>query len=363
METLLIIILWLHDSIECFEYLKKGASQVFEKLLGAYSSVGLLANGGMFALRDPNGLRPLVLGKKITNSKESFMVCSESMSLDFVGYEYVRDILPGELVFISKDGEIFSYQYEKIERRNCMFEWVYFSAAESSIEEKSVYNVRLNLGKMLSHKLRDLITSGEISPDYVCPVPDTARTSSISLAENLGLPYREGLIKNRYVQRSFILNSQTKREEALELKLSPVRSQIEGKSILLVDDSLVRGTTSKKIISLLKKNGAKDVTLALACPPIRYGCYYGVDFPNENELMANGKTVDEIAKYVGANRVIYLEESDLIESIGSSELCMACVNNKYPTAIEDAHEFKNKREDERESNINVKTDNLTEGVK
>ncbi|MCP4914045.1 MAG: amidophosphoribosyltransferase [Oligoflexia bacterium] len=337
------------SSSECFNYLTVGAKKIFNEALGSFSLVGLLANGGLFAMRDPNGLKPLVLGKKIDEAgNESFMFCSETIALDFTGYEYVRDVNPGELVFIDNEGTLRSYQFENSKRKNCMFEWVYFSAAESTIENRSVYNVRLNLGNMLAKKLRPLITNGEISPDYVCPVPDTSRTSSISLAENLGLPYREGLIKNRYVQRSFILNSQTKREKALELKLSPVRSQIEGKSILLVDDSLVRGTTSKKIIQLLKKNGAKDVTLAIACPPLRYGCYYGIDFPSREELMANGRSVEEIAEFVGANRVIYLDEQDLKEAINSNELCMACVNNNYPTITDDAENFINKRDELRE---------------
>lgn len=224
-----------------------------------------------------------------------------------------------------------------------MFEWVYFSAAESSLEGKSVYSSRLKLGEKLAEKIKPYLDN----VDIVCPVPDTSRSASIRLAECLKIPYREGLIKNRYVQRSFILKSQEAREKAVELKLSPVRSEIEGKNILLVDDSIVRGTTSKKIISLLKKYGAKDIILAITSPPLRYGCFYGIDFPNDQDLIAHGKNEEEIAQLIGAKKVIYLDEQDLRDCIGLKGLCMGCVSNKYPTDLGDAKEFSRRRNEHR----------------
>ena len=261
----------------------KACEDIFDRLEGGYAVVGIMADEGLFGMRDPHGIRPLVLGRKkfAEGGKFLYCLCSETISLNFLGYEFVRDIEPGEFIFIRENGEIFSSIAESTknkEKAPCMFEWIYFSGAESQFENVNVYNARLNLGKVLAKKARLLIQNGVISPDVVCPVPDTSRTASISLAENLGLPYRESLIKNRYIQRSFILNTQEKREKAVELKLSPVRSEIEGKKILLVDDSIVRGTTSKKIIDLLKRHGASDITLAITCPPLRYACYYGIDF-------------------------------------------------------------------------------------
>ena len=200
-----------------------------------------------------------------------------------------------------------------------MFEWVYFSAAESVIENRSVYGTRLRLGERLA--------------------VHTSRTAAIALAESLGLPYREGLIKNRYVHRSFILKGQESRDRAVELKLSPVPSEIEDKNILLVDDSIVRGTTSKKIIQLLKNYGAREISLAVTCPPLRHPCYYGIDFPDPEQLVARKKNPDQIAVQVGANLVLYLEEEDLNNAINAGSLCAACVSGQYPTSVEAAREF------------------------
>ncbi len=321
------------------------AKKIVADATGAYALVGLLAGEGLFGLRDPGGIRPLVLGRKeLAPGEYSYCLVSESVSLNFLGFEFVRDIEPGEFIFIDKEGEIhsalcFDDPKSAPTKSPCMFEWIYFSGAESKFEGKNVYTTRLGLGKVLAKRIQGLIDAGEIEPDIVCPVPDTSRTASIALAEELGLPYREALIKNRYIQRSFILNTQEARERAVELKLSPVRSEIEGKKILLVDDSIVRGTTSKKIIDLLKRYGASEVTLAVTCPPLRYACYYGIDFPSPRELIAGGRNEAEIASFIGANRVIFLEQSDLYEAIGLPSLCMACLSGKYPTDISAGEEF------------------------
>lgn len=326
-----------------FELGVSAAKKIVAEATGAYALVGLLAGEGLFGLRDPGGIRPLVLGRKERGPGEiSYCLVSESVTLNFLGFEFVRDIEPGEFIFIDKNGVIHSevcLEKQEVQKSPCMFEWIYFSGAESKFEGKNVYTTRLGLGKVLARRIQTLIDAGEIDPEIVCPVPDTSRTASISLAEELGLPYREALIKNRYIQRSFILNTQEARERAVELKLSPVRSEIEGKKILLVDDSIVRGTTSKKIIDLLKRYGAKDVTLAVTCPPLRYACYYGIDFPSPRELIAGGRNEEEIARFIGANRVIFLEQSDLYEAIGLPSLCMACLSGKYPTDVSAGEEF------------------------
>lgn len=327
-----------------FSHVKQAANAIFEKANGAYALVGMMGNLGLFALRDPNGIRPLVLGKRSGSKGDEYCVASETLALNFLGFELVRDVKPGEVLLLTPKGEVCSEVVAAPTRKaHCMFEWVYFAGAESTMEERSVYSTRLNLGKVLAKRVKESWDAGEIAPDFVCPVPDTSRTASISLAENLGLPYREGLIKNRYIQRSFILNTQDKREKAVALKLSPVVSEIKGKNILLVDDSVVRGTTSQKIIELLKKNGAGEITLAITCPPLRYGCFYGIDFPKESELIAGGRDLEAIADWVGANKVIYLNEEDLSDAIGTRDLCMACVNNKYPTDVSEGKTFAENR--------------------
>ena len=177
----------------------------------------------------------------------------------------------------------------------------------------------------------------------VCPVPDTARTASIALAEELMIPYREGLTKNRYVQRSFILSEQSAREKAVEYKLSPINSEVEGKNILLVDDSLVRGTTAQKIVKLLKNCGAREITLALTCPPLRHPCYYGIDFPTCSELLAANRTEEEITSWLGVSRVVYMDKGDLHKAIGLESLCTACLDGNYPTSIEEGSKFAQQR--------------------
>ena len=331
-----------------FTHIKAGAKNIFDQAVGAYAIAGLISGVGLFGMRDPKGIRPLILGKKIWNKDKgivSHCLVSETIALNFLGFEYVRDINPGEIIFIKENGEIFSEQTIGTQKSfPCMFEWVYFSAAESTFENRSVYGARLNLGRVLSQKIKKFIDDKTIAPDIICPVPDTSRTAAIAAAELLNIPYRECLIKNRYTQRSFILSTQDKREKAVELKLFPVQSEIEGKNILLVDDSIVRGTTSKKIIQLLKRYGAKNITMAITCPPLRHGCFYGIDFPKEGELIANDKTLDEIATYIQADKVIYLDKSDLKQALNKKDLCMACVNNKYPTSIKASIEFVKERE-------------------
>ena len=333
-----------------FEDVVRGARGIFESAVGGYALCGIVAGLGLMGMRDPAGIRPLVLGRRKLASGNGYDYClsSESKALDFLEYDFVRDVSPGEVVLIDTQGNIHSEVLPgPSQSRPCMFEWVYFAGAESHIAGRNVYATRLRLGKFLAAKAKNLMVAGEISPDVVCPVPDTSRTASIALAEELQLPYREGLIKNRYVQRSFILGSQEAREKAVEYKLSPIRSEVEGKNILLVDDSLVRGTTAKQIVRLLKNYGARDITLALSCPPLRYPCYYGIDFPSGSELLAANRSEEDIADWLGVNRVIYMDKKNLQEAIGLKGLCTACLDNDYPTSVEEGAEFAHQRRQER----------------
>jgi amidophosphoribosyltransferase len=327
-----------------FDNIKQAAAQMFETVNGGYAVLSLIAGQGMVGFRDPKGIRPMVLGLKEINGEKHWCVASETVAMTYLGYTYLRDIEPGEVFFIDMDSNFQSAIVKKEpERAHCMFEWVYFSGAESAIDHQTVYGARLKLGVQLGHKATAAMQAGEIAPDVVMPVPDTSRTAAISVADALKLPYREGLIKNRYVARSFILSNQDKREHAVELKLSPIVSEIAGKNIFLIDDSIVRGTTSIRLISLLKKHGAKEITLGITCPPIRYPCFYGVDFPDSKDLMAHNKTVEEMAEMIGVKKIIYLDEEDLRQAIGTTKLCMACVNKKYPTVVTEAENYARER--------------------
>ncbi|MBY0415283.1 MAG: amidophosphoribosyltransferase [Bdellovibrionales bacterium] len=345
-----------------FDQFKAAVEDLFLKAKGGYSVLGLVADLGLFAFRDPHGIRPLILGERPLSKEEmelhpnhfgkSYCLSSESNSLNFLGYNVVRDLAPGEILFIDSSGEIFSsIEYSKkreIPPKPCMFEWVYFANPESVIEERSVYSTRLEFGKNLAFEIKGLIDSGKIKPDLVVPIPETSRVAAISLSETLKIPYREVLIKNRYIQRSFILNTQESRNRAVLLKLTAIASEIKGKNILLLDDSIVRGTTSKRIIEMVKEAGANEVYFATTCPPVRYPCYYGVDFPDPKELVANGRTTHGIGEYLGADHLIYLSEEATKKSIGKESLCMSCVNGCYPVDISSAKTFQDMRSFHRE---------------
>ena len=345
-----------------FDQFQNAVKHLFDTAKGGFSSVGLLADKGFFAFRDPHGLRPLVLGeRKLTeeekslypeNFGKSYCFSSESNALNFLGYEVLRDLAPGEIIFIDQSGEIFSsIDYSKshgIEQKSCMFEWVYFANPESVLEGQSVYGARLKFGVTLGAEIQALIDRNEISPDIGVPIPETSRVAAISLSETLKIPYREVLIKNRYIQRSFILNTQASRNRAVQLKLTAIASEIKGKNILLLDDSIVRGTTSKRIIEMVKEAGAKEVYFATTCPPIRDPWYYGVDCPDPKELVASSRTTEEVQDYLGATKLIYLSEAALVKSIGKESLCMACVNGCYPVDVSSAQKFQDMRSLHRE---------------
>jgi amidophosphoribosyltransferase len=342
-----------------FSSLCKAVESVFENVIGGYVVIGCVAEEGFYAFRDPKGIRPMVLGEKeLTEeeieknggnyrAKKAYCLASESAVFFKLGYKLVRDIRPGEVIFIDREGDVQSKILKTDNRCPCMFEWVYFSTPESVIDNKSVYQARLNLGNGLAKQIRPMVEKGVIQPEVVTTVPETSRLAALSLAEELGLPYREVLIKNRYIHRSFILKEQKQRERAVDMKLSPVVNIVEGKNVLVVDDSIVRGTTSKRIINLLRKAGAKKVYLASTCPPLLHPCFYGIDFPSSSELVAFNKNVTDIEQELNADKVIYIEPKELVRAIGVDTICDACLSGTYPTDIRAADEFQKKRKQDK----------------
>jgi len=334
-----------------FDDLCESVDFVFEKAIGSYSIVTLVAGFGLVAFRDPYGLRPLVMGKRREESgKMSYAIASESTALSFLNYDEFEDIKPGEIVAINMEGMVERRQLLAREHRPCMFEWVYFASPTSEIEGSPVYKARIELGKKMAASVKERMAKDEIEFDVVVPVPETARIAAIALAEELKVPYREVLIKNRYITRTFILDSQDKREQAVHLKLAPVLSEIKDKRVLLVDDSIVRGTTSRKLIELVRLAGAKEVYFAATCPPIKHPCYYGIDFPMENELIANNKSLSGVEAELGADGVIYQEVEALKEALFPEKKitpCMACLTGQYPTATEGVKELVKTRNEDR----------------
>ncbi len=312
---------------------------VMRRLDGAYAVAALIPEHGLIAFRDPNGIRPLVLGVKEDAQGLRHCIASETTALQMLGFELLREVQPGELIWIDLDGGIQTHICtDTPTMRRCMFEWVYFSAPESMQSGDSIYAKRLELGRRLAKTTRQRMHSDDWKPDMVCPIPDTAKPAALGLAEALNLPYREAFIKNYDVQRSFILGSQEARETAVKTKLLPIVSEIQGRDILLVDDSLVRGTTSMQLVALLKRHGAKSVSLAVSCPPIRYPCLYGIDFPTKSELVAHKNSDQMVAEQIGVRFLVYQEIEDLVDVLGK-ELCTGCLDQRYPTKLCGQREF------------------------
>ncbi len=313
--------------------LSLSVQSLLSKVEGAYSVIGVLADQGLFAFCDQNGIRPLLIGRKKQGDKFSYCFSSEKQVFQVLEYEYWRDVRPGELIFIDHQLDIHTFNLSEKKARPCMFEWIYFAGSESEWHGRPMYEVRLKLGEILAEEFQKKMHLEQFDIDIVTPVPDTARTSAIRLAEILQKPYREVLAKNRYVQRSFITHQADLRSLMVNLKLLPIESQIKGKNILLVDDSVVRGTTSKRIVKLLKEAGAAKVYLASTCPAIRHACYYGIDFPRSEALVAHNKTDLQIADILGVDGIQYLPLNRLNEGIGIPNLCSACVDGDYVVPV------------------------------
>lgn len=288
----------------------KAVTQVQQRVRGAYGVVAMIAGYGMLAFRDPNGIRPLILGKLEENGKTSYAIASESVVFNSMGYHIVRDIQPGEVVFISFDGELHTHQcIENALLRPCLFEYVYFARPDSVIDKVSVYQARADMGITLAEKVKKHLKLDEI--DVIMPIPDTSRPCAMELARHLNKPYREGLIKNRYIGRTFIMPGQATRKKSVRQKLNPIPSEFADKNVLLVDDSIVRGTTSREIVDMVREAGAKKVFFASAAPEVRWPNVYGIDMPTREELIANGRTPEQIATEINADACIFQDLEDL----------------------------------------------------
>jgi len=308
---------------------------VTKMLNGSYSIV-ILFNEDLYVVRDPSGIKPLSMGEL----GDLTMVASETVAFDVLGAKHLRDVEPGEIIRIGDEIESYKLsESEKPRRAHCMFEYVYFARPDSVLDGSSVYNVRLNIGKALSKEF-------PADADVVMPVPDSAITAAIGFSRESGLGYGEGLLKNRYVGRTFIMPTQEERETSVRLKMNPIRSELEGKKIVLVDDSIVRGTTSKSLVKVLREAGAKEIHLRVGCPPIISPCYYGIAMATKKELIASDKDVEEIRKILGVDSLGYLSLESLIECIGIEDgnLCVGCLTGEYPTELpENIEEYEAKR--------------------
>lgn len=304
--------------------------EVCKKLVGSYA-LTILIDGELYGVRDPMGIKPLAVAKR----DDDFILASETVAFDVINAEYIRDIVPGEVVYFEND-EINSHMLEsagKCKLSHCMFEYVYFARPDSTIDGINVYQTRMNIGKQL-HELYP------IEADVVIPVPDSSIPAAIGYSRASGIPYGEGLIKNRYVGRTFIMPTQEERELAVRLKLNPIKEAIKGKKIILIDDSIVRGTTSKQLLDLVKEAEPAEIHFLVGCPPVIAPCYYGVAMATKKELIAANYSVEEIQEQLDIDSLGYITLPALVKAIGmdKEKLCLGCLNEEYPTEIPDGLE-------------------------
>jgi amidophosphoribosyltransferase len=310
-------------------------ARLHERVQGSYAAIALIAGQGLLAFRDPYGIRPLTIGRRSDEQGGvEWAVASESLLHESGGYEAVRDVAPGEAVFITRGGEMLSKQCAKNPRLvPCSFEFVYLARPDSVMSGISVYEARLRLGNRLADTIARHAPSGDI--DVVMPIPDSSRPAAMQVAQKLGIEYREGFFKNRYIGRTFIMPGQALRKKSVRQKLNALGREFQGKNVLIVDDSIVRGTTSQEIIQMARSAGARQVTFCAAAPPVRFPHVYGVNMPTRGELVAHGRRIPEIAAMLGADHLIYQEVEDLRAAIteGSqlSELEMSCFTGEYVT--------------------------------
>lgn len=323
-----------------------------ERCSGGYAVVLMIVGFGLVAFRDPNGIRPLILGKRSNGKEIEYMVASESVALDVTQFEIDRDVLPGETLFINNDGDLHQHNFVgQTSYSPCIFEFVYFARPDSVIDKLSVYKARLRMGEELAGQIVRKWPENDI--EVVIPIPDTSRTAASQVAYHLGVKYREGFIKNRYVGRTFIMPGQEERDNSVRRKLNAIDLEFKGKNVLLVDDSIVRGTTSKQIIKLARDAGARKVYFASAAPPVRHPSVYGIDMPAADELIANKKTTQEIQKEIGADYLIYQDLEALKRAVSHDNSSItgfddSCFSGNYITndvSVEYLKELQNSRSD------------------
>jgi len=322
-------------------HLFDAVSGVHRRCVGGYAVVSLVLGFGLVGFRDPNGIRPLVIGRRDSPDGVEWAIASESVALDILGFRLVRDVAPGEAVVIGADGEFRSQQCSPSKvHAPCIFEYVYLARPDSMIEDVSVYKARLRMGERLAQKIQALRPDHDI--DVVIPIPDTSRAAAISLGKMLGVEYREGFVKNRYIGRTFIMPGQKERVKSVRRKLNPIELEFRNKVVLLVDDSIVRGTTCKQIVQMARDAGARKVYFASAAPPVRYPNVYGIDMPAANELVAHGRTESEIEAFIACDWLIYQDLDDLIAAVqeGNPKLKdfdTSCFSGTYVTGLGESY--------------------------
>ena len=292
----------------------KAVARVHKRIRGSYAVVAQIAGYGLLGFRDPYGIRPMCIGFNETEKGPEYMLASESVALEGLGFRFLRDVLPGEAIFVDLDGKLYNHQCAENPTLNpCAFEYVYLARPDSVIDGVSVYASRLKMGEYLADKIRREFQDGDI--DVVMPIPDSSRPAAIQLALKLGIEYREGFIKNRYIGRTFLMPGQAIRKKSVRQKLNAIASEFKGKSVLLVDDSIVRGTTSREIVQMARESGAKRVIFASAAPPVKFPNVYGIDMPTRQELIAYGRTDEEICREITADALVYQDLDSLKASI------------------------------------------------
>ncbi len=312
----------------------KAVTQVHQRCKGAYAAVAMIAGVGILAFRDPYGIRPVVIGKRKKANADEYIIASESVAIDTLDFELIRDIAPGECVFIDINGNFHAQQCAEAPLISpCIFEYVYFARPDSIMDGISVHKSRLRMGTKLAQKIeRDF---PELDIDVVIPIPDTSRSAALQLSYDLGIPYQEGFIKNRYIGRTFIMPGQTERKKSVRQKLNAIELEFKGKNVLLVDDSIVRGTTSQQIVQMARDAGANKVYFASAAPPVRYPNVYGIDMPSAEEFVAHDRNINQIAQELGVDELIYQELDDLVEAVNHNNSAQgfdtSCFNAEYIT--------------------------------
>ena len=333
------------------KHIFKAVAKTHRRCDGAYAVIALITGFGLLAFRDNNGIRPLVIGIRKGKNRDEYMISSENAAFASLGFETLRDVEPGEAVFIDNKGTLHTQQCAEVyQERPCIFEYVYFARPDSTIDQISVYKSRMRMGKRLANKITRINPDHDI--DVVIPIPDSSTTAALQLADELKIPYREGFVKNRYIGRTFIMPHQEERKKSVRRKLNILDLEFKDKNVLLVDDSIVRGTTSRKIIEMAKEAGAKKVYFASAAPPVKYQNLYGIDMPATKELVASKKTDEEICAEIGADWLIYQDLNDLIASVQEGnpnikEFECSVFTGQYITPLNDGYleNLENTRDD------------------
>ena len=325
------------------EVVFKAVAAVHKRIKGSYAVVALIAGHGLLAFRDPFGIRPLCFGEGMVGDTREVMVASESVAIEGTGHKVARDVAPGEAIFIDMDGIVHSRQCAENPRLHpCMFEFVYLARPDSVMDGISVYQARLNMGQTLAQRLISTIPPNEI--DVVIPIPESSRPSAMQLAQKIGKPYREGFVKNRYVGRTFIMPGQGVRKKSVRQKLNAIGVEFKGRNVLLVDDSIVRGTTSKEIVQMARDAGARKVYMASAAPPVRFPNVYGIDMPTKDELIAHNRSMEEIRQFIGADALIYQDVDAMKKVVSALNPALAgfeasCFDGEYVTGDVTSEDF------------------------